>query len=111
MLRIPFSLPDVGLREVNGLVYVEDGYLKIRLKDAFLGEFDEDRRTIQVEPDALRSLDLRRGLLRDRLVIVPWRSELLEAVPGEHANAVELRVRRKHRADLEALIDDFDRLD
>jgi len=108
MNRIAFTLPDVGLREVRGTAYVEGGALVLRLKDALLGMMDEDRRTIRIEPSALLSVHVKRGLGRDRLVLRPHTPELLEAVPGEHVAAVELRVRRKHRRALEALVAEFE---
>jgi hypothetical protein len=110
MNRIPFTLPDVGLREIRGLVYLEDGFLVLRIKNAVLGLADEKRDMIKIEPKALRDVRIERGLFRDRLVIRPRRADLLDAVPGEHPSAVTLRVGRKHRAALMRLVDEFETL-
>jgi hypothetical protein len=110
MNRIPFALPDVGLREIRGLVYLEDDFLVLRIKNAVLGLVGEKKDLIKIEPKALRDLRIERGLFRDRLVIRPKRADLLDAVPGEHPSAVTLRVGRKHRSDLMRLVDDFETL-
>jgi hypothetical protein len=106
--RIAFTLPDVGLREVKGLVYMDDDALVLKLHDALLGMLDDERKEIRIEPSALASVSIQRGLLRDRLVLRPKRPDLLDAVPGEHASAVELRVKRRHRGALEELVEAYE---
>jgi hypothetical protein len=107
MNRIEFTLPDVGLREIRGMVYLEDGYLVLKVEDALMGEFDVDEHIIKVEPQALKYVRMRTGLLRDRLVIKPKRAKLLDLVPGKHTSTLELRVRRRDRENLEDLVEAF----
>lgn len=104
MIRIPFTLPDVGLREIRGLVYLDEGFLVLRMQNALLGVLDTEQDTFKIEPRALAEIRIRRGLLRDRLVIAPKRMELLDLVPGEHLSSVELRVWRKYRPELQRLV-------
>ncbi|GAB5518018.1 MAG: hypothetical protein RhofKO_02690 [Rhodothermales bacterium] len=108
MNRIAFTLPEVGLREVKGLVYIDEGFLVIQVKNVLLGLVDEEKDTIKVEPPALVSVHIKRGLIWDRLVIRPKKMDLLDIVPGDHKNTVELRVLRKYRRDLERLVDEYD---
>lgn len=107
MNRIPFTLPDVGLREVEGMVWVEDGYLVIQLSNKLFGIIDEDRDLIKIEPSALRDLDLKKRPFKDRLVISPNKRDLLDIIPGNHANDVQLRIWRTKRHEVQRLIIEF----
>lgn len=106
LTRVPFTLPDVGLREIKGMAYVEDAWLVLRMEDTLLGIIDADRKEVRIDPAALEDVHVRHGLFRDRLVLVPRRADLLDEIPGEHRVSVDLRVPRRHRADLERLCDD-----
>ncbi len=64
MTPIPFMLPDIGLREIAGSIYLTDRFLVIDIENALLGEFDKDRSTIEVEPGALAEVRLEKGLLQ-----------------------------------------------
>lgn len=108
MDRIPFTLPDAGLHEVTGFVYFDGEFLVLDVRSKLLGLVDEQRDTIKVALTAIRSVRVRRGLVRDRLVIRPRGFELLEAVPGDHDREVALRTKRRHRARVEDLVDDVD---
>lgn len=104
--RVAFTLPDVGLREIKGLAYVEDGWLVLKVEDGLLGVMDVERKEVRIEPGALADVHVRRGLLSDRLVLTPRRAALLDAIPGTHRVSVDLIVSRKYRGDLERLCDD-----
>jgi hypothetical protein len=108
MSRIPFSLPDVGLTEIKGLVSVDEGKLVLRIDSSLLGLLDTDEDVIQIEPDELEEIRVKRGLFRDRLVITPWETDVLDRVPGRHPSSLELRIWRKHRDALEHLVDRFE---
>lgn len=110
MNRVPFTLPDVGLREVRGMVYVEDGFLILRIQNALMGLLDTETDVVKIEPSALETLYVRHGLFRDRLVLQPKRKELLDVVPGEHANTIALRVKRKNRLALLRLMAEYEHL-
>ena len=110
MNRLAFTLPEVGLREVKGFVYVDDGYLVLEIQNALLGVLDVDKELIKIKPNALADLRIKRGLFVDRLVLMPKRPELLTLVPGDHRKTVDLRVWRKYRGELEDLIEDFEAL-
>jgi hypothetical protein len=108
MTRIAFTLPDVGLREVKGMAYVDDdGWLVLKLQDGVAGILDVQKKEVRIEPGALEDAHIRRGLFRDRLVLKPRRPALLDAIPGDHRASVDLRVGRRQRADLERLLDEI----
>lgn len=110
MNRVPFSLPDVGLREIRGVVFVEEGFFVLRIEDSFIGVADSKTHVIKMLPTAVDDVYVRRGLASDRLIIRPKRSELLDIVPGQHASALELKVKKKHAADLERVLADYRKL-
>jgi hypothetical protein len=110
MNRVPFSLPDVGLREIRGLAFVDDEFLVLRIENSFAGLADKKTHVIKMLPSALEEVSVRRGLASDRLIIRPKRSELLDIIPGQHASALELKVKKKHGADLERVLSDYRKL-
>jgi hypothetical protein len=104
--RIPFTLPEDGLREITGFVHFDGEFLVIDVRSKLLGFLDEQRDVIKVALTAIRSVQLKPGLVRDKVVIRPRSFDLLEAVPGDHDREVALRTKRKHRARAEDLVDD-----
>jgi len=107
MTRIAFTLPDVGLREIKGMAYVDDGWLVLQVQHGLLGLIDVEKKEVRIEPAALEDVHIRRGLFYDRLVLTPRRADLLDALPGEHRTSVNLSVWRRQRADLERLLDEI----
>ena len=108
MDRIPFTLPEEGLREVTGFVYFDGEFLVLDVRSKLLGLLDEQRDTIKVALTAIESVRVRRKLIRDRLIVRPRSFELLEAVPGDHDREVALRTKRRHRDCVEDLVSDVD---
>lgn len=104
MTRIPFTLPDVGLREIEGMVWVDDEFLVIQLTNKLLGLVDEETDVIKIEPTAIQDIRIQRRAFKDRLVITPKKHELLDIVPGKHANDVQLRIWKRHRQNLDRLV-------
>lgn len=102
---VSFKCSDVGLREIKGVLYIEnDEFLVLDVQDALVGEFDRKKQLIKVAPRALADLRLVEGRRNDRLYIRPRQRDLLEAMPGTHSEELELKVSRKHREDVERLI-------
>ena len=104
VIRVPFTLPDVGLREIEGMVGVEEGFVTIELTNKLLGLIDEDREIIKIEPTALREVRLQRRPFKDRLILAPKKRDLLDLIPGKHASDVRLRIWRTNRSDTEQLL-------
>ncbi len=104
MDRIAFTLPDDGFREVTGFFYLDDEFLVLDLRTAFLGLGDKDQQTIKVDAAALDGVYLKRGLVKDRVCLRPKRFELLDVVPGTHDAELRLQVKRADRARAERLV-------
>ncbi len=108
---IPFRGPAVGLREIRGEMYLEhDEFLVFEVQNALLGSFDVERHVIKVSPRALQDVRLGGRRFRDRLFVRPKRRNLLDAMPGSYEVELELRIKRKHRDQVERLIYELARL-
>lgn len=105
MSGIPFQLPDIGLREINGTVYLDDEFLVFEVEDAFIGEFDKEHMVIKVEPAALADIRLDRGIIRDRLYIRPKKRDLLTVMPGTYGEALPLKMWNTQRPRAERLVE------
>jgi hypothetical protein len=105
MSGIPFQLPDMGLREINGTVYLDDEFLVFEVEDAFIGEFDKEHMVVKVEPAALKDIRLDRGIIRDRLSIRPKKRDLLAVMPGTYGEALPLKMWNTHRRRAEQLVE------
>ncbi len=96
---VPFRLrdTDMGMTENRGLLYLDDEFLVFDLQEGIAGLTRQHNQTIKIEPAALVSVRLERGMLNDVLHIRPRKDTLLEALPGEHVLEVQLKISRRHR--------------
>jgi len=106
MTPIPFMLPDIGLREIAGSVYLTDTFLVIEIENTLLGAFDKERSIIEVEPGALAEVRLEKGLFKDRFIVRPHGRDLLEAIPGDHAGEVALVIWKIYRKRTRLLVEE-----
>lgn len=107
MLRVPFEIPDVhgGLSEASGMLYREEEFLVFEFQIETLG-FKQAPRTIKVELPVVVNMRLVPGIFSDRLCIIPKKLALLDALPGSHKGEAKLKVAKRYRDDVEALIED-----
>ncbi len=112
MDSIPFKLPDSdwGLTEIRGLLYLEDEFLVFEVGQGIEGGSRDDYQIVKIELKALVEMDYKRGFLTDEISVRPKKRDLLEALPGRHAQVVTLSVRRKHRDAAETLVREAQRL-
>lgn len=82
----------------------------LSIQDALLGFLDVSRSQLRIEPEALEAVTLQHGWIRDRLLLRPWGSELLDLIPGNHPGEVSLRAWRSHRSTLELIESEMYRL-
>lgn len=105
MTAVPFDLPDVGLREIKGEAYLDQGFIVLVVEDALAGEFDREQQIIKVEPSALADVRFERGILKDKICLRPKTRELLDTMPGRHLAELKLRVWVKHRESARRLVE------
>jgi len=94
---VPFTLPDAGLREVAGTIYLENDLIILEIETTLMGEWDPENKTIEIEPGALVEVRHERGFFRDGLVLRPRKRDLLSVVPGSHKEALKLKIKKRYR--------------
>jgi hypothetical protein len=97
MRPIPFELPDTGLREITGKLYVEEPYLVFEVTDGLLGAFDKENQVIKIEIDALDEIHFKKGIVKDKLYIRSKKRDLLDAMPGKYDGVLMLKIWKTHR--------------
>jgi hypothetical protein len=109
MSKIPFQLPDIGLREIHGAISLDEEFLVLEVEESLAGEFDKEQFMVKIEPAALAAIRLERGIVRDRICIRPKTRDLLAVVPGEYAHELQLKVWVTRRADAGWLVHEVQR--
>ena len=109
MTPIPFTFPDDGFTELKGTVRLEDGYVVVRLQTSLMGEWNKEERMFKIEPSTLEDAELKKGLFRDRVCLVPKNLTLFEDLPGFLEGEVAFRVWRRNRKASHALVDAIQR--
>ncbi len=105
MPLIPFKLPDDGFTELKGTVRADDEFVILHIETSLMGEFNKKQRVVKIEHKALEDAYLKKGLIRDRICLVPKGEELFKAIPGTHIGELVLKTSRKNRADAYDLIE------
>jgi hypothetical protein len=103
---IPFELNEVhhGFSEAEGIMYLEPGFLVFEFTVSILGLFKRRPETVKVALSVIEDLRLERRFRKDRLFLRPRRSQVFEAIPGNHEGEILFKIRRKHRSATDALI-------
>lgn len=108
-MALPFTISDVhgGLSEATGALRLDGDYLILEIQVTVAGMFKQKPLTVKITPEAVHSVRYQKGAFRDRLVIRPFKTALLAAVPGKHEGEVTLKVKRVHRDEAFDLIEDL----
>ncbi|MFT5144464.1 MAG: hypothetical protein ACI80V_001644 [Rhodothermales bacterium] len=108
---IAFTLPDLhaGFTEMEGAVYLDAEFIVLNMNLPTLGGLRKKERIIKIEPRALSSVSLLRGLAVDKICLRPKKEDLLDAIPGKHLGEVQLRVWRTRRLDSKLFVQEVRR--
>jgi hypothetical protein len=108
-VSLPITISEVhgGFSEAAGTLRLTDEYLIIQVQVTVMGMVKQKPLTVKIAPEALHSANYRRRPFKDRITLRPWKTSLLEAVPGKHEGEVELRVKRAYRDEAEGLVADI----
>lgn len=103
---IPFQLADtsMGLKEHNGLVYLDAEFLVFEVQSGISGGRKDDQKIIKIEPSALVSLRLEHGMVKDTLYVQPKKETLLSVMPGSYKDTLKLSIAKRYRDAAEALV-------
>lgn len=107
-MTLPFTLPDIhhGFTSGHGFAELVGDDLVLRIRQKSLGMIDLKPLRIEIAVTAIDRIQVQRGLFGDKLIIRPFRPDLLDAVPGDHKAEVTLKIRKRDRTDAEYLVAD-----
>ncbi|WP_412063555.1 MULTISPECIES: hypothetical protein [unclassified Rubrivirga] len=110
MLSVPFATGDVhgGLSEGRGSIHVEGDEVVIEVQVKVLGMFDRGAQSFRFELTDLEEVRHKRGWFGDTLTLRTRPMDLVSRVPGASEGCLALKVKRRNRDALDALLDRFD---
>ena len=107
MISLPFTTPDIdgGLSEGKGHLALDGDDITIRVEVSFLGLFTRDTKTARFEITDLDEIRHKRTVLGDRITIRTQPMDIATRVPGSAQGELVLKTKKKHRRDVDALLD------
>ena len=103
---VPFQLADtsMGLKEHSGLLYLDDEFLVFEVQSGISGGSKSDQQIVKIEPNALVSLRLEHGMVKDTLYVQPKKKTLLSVMPGCYKDALKLSIAKRYREAAQDLV-------
>lgn len=110
MLSVPFATGDVhgGFSEGRGQIRVDGDEVVIEVQVKVFGMFEREAQTYRLELTDLEEVRHKRGLFSDKVTIRTRPMSLIARVPGANDGALLLKVGRRHRGAVDALLDRLD---
>ena len=110
MQSIPFATGDVhgGFSEGRGTICVEDDEVVIEVQVKVFGMFDRDAQTHRFYMADLEEVRHQRGPFHDRLTFRTRPMDLVSTLPGATDGALAIKIKRRHRAAVDGLLDRLD---
>ena len=106
---VPFKISEVhgGLSEAQGSMYLEDEFLVLEYRIEVIGMFKRPAETIKLELGVITDIELKTGLFRDKVRILPKKLSVLDAVPGKNKEVVTLKTKKKFRSAARRLVNEI----
>lgn len=110
MISLPFTTPDIdgGLSEGKGVLTLDGDEVTVRLEVAFMGLFSRATETVRFEVTDLDEVRHARRFWGDRLTLRTRPPSIASGLPGCGQGEIVLKTKRRHRRDLDALLDRLD---
>ena len=107
MQSIPFSVPDLhgGFSEGRGRVHIDGDDIVFETQVKLLSIFDRRPQTHRIELVDLESVRHKRTVLGDRITICTRPMTLVTEIPGSANGELVLKVKRRHRAAVDDLLE------
>ena len=97
MTRIPFEIDSNHGHEITGLVFLEDEFLVFEVQVRKWSLYKEPQEKVKAELAVIEHIRFDTGFFSDKIFVVPKRSALLEAIPGDHKGELKLKVSKRYR--------------
>jgi hypothetical protein len=107
MISLPFSTPDIdgGLSEGKGVLTLNGDDIAIEVEVAFMGLFKRDTKRVRFEITDIDEIRHKRTPFGDRITIRTQPMEIVTRIPGSAQGELVLKTKKKHRRDVDALLD------
>ncbi|MEM1057376.1 MAG: hypothetical protein AAGI52_17805 [Bacteroidota bacterium] len=107
MISLPFATPDPdsGLSEVKGVLVLDGDDITIEVDVLFMGLFKRQTKRVSFEITDLDEVRHKRTPFGDRITIRTEPLKLATRVPGAGQAELVLKAKKKHRRDVDALLD------
>lgn len=106
MPRIPFTIDDDHGHEISGLTFLDDAFVVFEIQVKKWGLYKEPPETVKAEVGVIDSIRFEVGFFKDKVFVVPRKSELLQAIPGDHKGEIKLKVAKRYRAEAQQFVAD-----
>lgn len=97
MDSIPFEISDDHGHKITGLMLLEEEYLVFEIQVLEWSISRLPTQIVKAELAVVNHIWFKQGIFKDRIFVVPKRSELLEAIPGTHKGEIRLKVAKRYR--------------
>lgn len=84
---------------------MDDVWLVFEVETRVMNLFTTANRTLRLDLTELDTVQHKRGMFGDTLVLKPQRGSALSGLPGGGSGELRLRIARKHRPDLAGLLE------
>lgn len=104
MANIPFEISDSHSDEISGLLLLEEEFVVFEIRVRKWGLYKEPPELVKVEFGVIDNMRFERGFFKDSIFVVPKRSELLDAIPGDHKGELRLKVAKRYREEAQQFV-------
>lgn len=107
MQGIPFATDDVhgGLSEGRGTLRLDGDDVVLEVQVSLLGMFGRDPKEYRFDITDLDSVRHQRNVFRDCLTLRTTPMSIVTQVPGSNEGRLRLKIKRRHRAAVDALLE------
>ena len=110
MLSVPFSISDAhhGLSEMRGVVYIDGEEVVVEMQVKLFNLFKRPAQAFRFDVTDLDEVRHRRGVFSDSVTLRTRPMEIAAQIPGSADGTLSLKVRRRDRRAVDALLDRLD---
>lgn len=110
MTSIPFATGDIhgGFSEGQGALRLDGDEIVIEVQVKVFGMFEQSAQTFRFELTDLESVEHKRGPFSDAITLRTTPMGLVSKVPGASDGQLRLKIKRRYRPDVDALLDRLD---
>ena len=109
MSVIPFQIYDSHGHKIRGVTFLEDEFIVFDVQVRRFGLINQAPEKVKAELGLIADIRFESGLFGDRIIVIPRKMELLDAVPGDHKGEIKLKIARRYRDDAEAFVQEVRR--